>query len=87
MPENSVKGILYYACSDENDVVMQKELHARNPGIQLVVARCLGSSRHVVIVFGGIEQLEYMRYWEATYAVRLFRTRIEACFNCRKVGT
>lgn len=84
-PENSTKGVIYYACSDETDEAIFKELQARNPSIELVGARRLGT-KHIVAVFAGTERPEYVRYWGATYVVHPFKERIEACFNCRRTG-
>ncbi|KAH7983769.1 hypothetical protein HPB52_014195 [Rhipicephalus sanguineus] len=85
-PENSTKGILYHACSDEDDAAILNELRARNKGIDIVGARRLGKSRHIVTIFAGADRPPYVRYWGATYVVYPFRDRIEACYNCRKVG-
>ncbi|KAH7981646.1 hypothetical protein HPB52_000421 [Rhipicephalus sanguineus] len=85
-PENSTKGILYHACSDEDDAAILNELRARNKGIDIVGARHLGKSRHIVTIFAGADRPPYVRYWGATYVVYPFRDRIEACYNCRKVG-
>ncbi|KAL1483988.1 hypothetical protein MTO96_032840, partial [Rhipicephalus appendiculatus] len=60
-PENSTKGLIYYACSDETDEAIFKELQARNPSIKLVAARRLGT-KHIVAVFAGTERPEYVRY-------------------------
>ncbi|KAH7943191.1 hypothetical protein HPB52_006287 [Rhipicephalus sanguineus] len=59
-PENSTKGVIYYACSDETDEAIFKELQARNPSIELVGARRLGT-KHIVAVFAGTERPEYVR--------------------------
>ncbi|KAL1424104.1 hypothetical protein MTO96_003603 [Rhipicephalus appendiculatus] len=85
-PENSTKGILYHACSDEDDTAILNELRARNKCIAIVGARRLGKSRHIVTIFAGADRPDYVRYWGATYVVYPFRDRIEACYNCRKVG-
>ncbi|KAH7951468.1 hypothetical protein HPB52_009412 [Rhipicephalus sanguineus] len=85
-PENSTKGILHHTCSDEDDAAIWNELRARNKGIDVVGARRLGKSRHIVTIFAGPDRPDYVRYWGATYVVYPFRDRIEACYNCRKVG-
>ncbi|KAH7942718.1 hypothetical protein HPB52_000209 [Rhipicephalus sanguineus] len=85
-PENSTKGILYHACSDEDDAAILNELRARNKGIDIVGARRLGKSRHIVTIFAGADRPVYVRYWGATYVLYPFLDRIEACYNCRKVG-
>ncbi|KAL1466433.1 hypothetical protein MTO96_026724 [Rhipicephalus appendiculatus] len=58
----------------------------RNKCIAIVGARRLGKSRHIVTIFAGADRPDYVRYWGATYVVYPFRDRIEACYNCRKVG-
>lgn len=85
-PENSNKGILHSACSNEDDAAIFSELRARNKDVEIIGARRLGKSRHIVVIFAGDSKPEYLRYWGATYIVRPFRNRIEACFNCRRVG-
>ncbi|KAL1476124.1 hypothetical protein MTO96_036749, partial [Rhipicephalus appendiculatus] len=58
-PENSTKEVIYYACSDETDEAIFKELKARNPSIKVVAARRLGT-KHIVAVFAGTERPEYV---------------------------
>ncbi|KAH7935502.1 hypothetical protein HPB52_009301 [Rhipicephalus sanguineus] len=56
---------------------------------QSALRRSLGKSRHIVKIFAGgtaPDRPDYVRYWGATYVVYPFRDRIEACYNCRKVG-
>ncbi|KAH7972726.1 hypothetical protein HPB52_016269 [Rhipicephalus sanguineus] len=56
-PENSTKGVIYYACSDKTDEAIFKELLARNPSIEMVGATRLGTE-HIVAVFAGTERPE-----------------------------
>ncbi|KAH8027267.1 hypothetical protein HPB51_003774 [Rhipicephalus microplus] len=82
-PENSTKGVIYCACSDETGEAIFMELQTENPSTKLVAVRKVGR-KHVVAVFAGTERLEHVRYWGATYVVHPFKEQIGACFNGRR---
>ncbi|KAL1482617.1 hypothetical protein MTO96_033682 [Rhipicephalus appendiculatus] len=85
-PDDSVRGVVYKAYTDETDQAIQCELANKNPQLPIVNARRLGSSRHFVITFAGKDLPRLVRYRCFTLNVYPFRERPEACFNCRKLG-
>ncbi|KAH7956419.1 hypothetical protein HPB52_009258 [Rhipicephalus sanguineus] len=52
-PDDSVRGVVYKAYTDETDQAIQSELAKKNPQLPIVNARRLGSSKHLVITFAG----------------------------------
>ncbi|KAH7951318.1 hypothetical protein HPB52_007882 [Rhipicephalus sanguineus] len=50
-PDDSVRGVVYKAYTDETDQAIQSELAKKNPQLPIVNARRLGSSKHLVITF------------------------------------
>ncbi|KAH7950238.1 hypothetical protein HPB49_021422 [Dermacentor silvarum] len=52
-PDDSIRGVVYKAYTDETDHDFQAELMKKNPDIPIVNARRLGSSRHLVITLAG----------------------------------
>ncbi|KAH7949427.1 hypothetical protein HPB49_009718 [Dermacentor silvarum] len=52
-PDDSIRGVVYEAYTDETDHDFQAELMKKNPDIPIVNARRLGSSRHLVITLAG----------------------------------
>ncbi|KAH7965369.1 hypothetical protein HPB49_006577 [Dermacentor silvarum] len=74
-PDDSIRGVVYKAYTDETDHDFQAELMKKNPDIPIVNARRLGSSRHLLIALACF-----------TLEVHPFRERQEACFNCRRLG-
>ncbi|KAH7939321.1 hypothetical protein HPB52_010882 [Rhipicephalus sanguineus] len=85
-PDDSIRGVVYKAYTDETDHDLQAELMKKNPDIPIVNARRLGSSRHLVITFAGHKLPSTIRFRCFTLEVNPFRERPEACFNCRKLG-
>ncbi|KAH7946970.1 hypothetical protein HPB52_006450 [Rhipicephalus sanguineus] len=85
-PDDSIRGVVYKAYTDEIDHDLQAELMKKNPDIPIVNARRLGSSRHLVITFAGHKLPATIRFRCFTLEVHPFRERPEACFNCRKLG-
>ncbi|KAH7981991.1 hypothetical protein HPB52_002523 [Rhipicephalus sanguineus] len=85
-PDDSVRGVVYKAYTDETDQAIQSELAKKNPQLPIVNARRLGSSKHLVITFAGKDLPRLVRYRCFTSNVYPFRERPEACFNCRKLG-
>lgn len=58
----------------------------RNPGLEIAGARRKGSSRHIVVTFAEQALPKHVRFWASAFIVHPFRERIEACFNCRRIG-
>ncbi|KAL1481024.1 hypothetical protein MTO96_050539 [Rhipicephalus appendiculatus] len=85
-PDDSIRGVIYKAYTDESDEYLQAELTKKNSDIPIVNARRLGSSRHLVITFAGHTLPATIRFRCFTLEVHPFRERPEACFNCRKLG-
>ncbi|KAH7985722.1 hypothetical protein HPB52_025439 [Rhipicephalus sanguineus] len=85
-PDNSVKGVIYKAHSYEDDQGIYEEVSGRNPDLPVVSARRLGQTNHCVITFAGDKLPKYVRFLALTFEVFPFRERLEACFNCRKLG-
>ncbi|KAL1443917.1 hypothetical protein MTO96_045756 [Rhipicephalus appendiculatus] len=85
-PDDSIRGVVYKAYTDESDEYLQAELTKKNSDIPIVNARRLGSSRHLVITFAGHTLPATIRFRCFTLEVHPFRERPEACFNCRKLG-
>ncbi|KAL3228778.1 hypothetical protein MRX96_048562, partial [Rhipicephalus microplus] len=52
-PDDSIRGVVYKAYTDEADHDLQAQLMKKNPDISIVNARRLGSSKHLVITFAG----------------------------------
>ncbi|KAL3220291.1 hypothetical protein MRX96_029973 [Rhipicephalus microplus] len=82
-PENSTKGVIYYACSDETGEAIFMELQTENPSTKLVAVRKVGR-KHIVAVFAGTECPEHVRYWGDYVCSHPFKEQIGACFNCRR---
>ncbi|KAH7947003.1 hypothetical protein HPB52_007109 [Rhipicephalus sanguineus] len=61
-PDDSIRGVVYKAYTDETDHDLQAELMKKNPDIPIVNARRLGSSRHLVITFAGHKLPSTMRF-------------------------
>ncbi|XP_037561022.1 uncharacterized protein LOC119440156 [Dermacentor silvarum] len=85
-PDDSIRGVVYKAYTDETDHDFQAELMKKNPDIPIVNARRLGSSRHLVITLAGKKLPATIRFRCFTLEVHPFRERPEACFNCRRLG-
>ncbi|KAH8040468.1 hypothetical protein HPB51_010705 [Rhipicephalus microplus] len=85
-PDDSIRGVVYKAYTDETDHDLQAQLMKKNPDIPMVNARRLGSSKHLVITFAGHKLPATIRFRCFTLEVHPFRDRPEACFNCRKLG-
>ncbi|KAL3204661.1 hypothetical protein MRX96_011648 [Rhipicephalus microplus] len=52
-PDDSIRGVVYEAYTDETDHDLQAQLMKKNPDIPIVNARGLGSSKQLVITFTG----------------------------------
>ncbi|KAH7977719.1 hypothetical protein HPB49_003239 [Dermacentor silvarum] len=52
-PDDSIRGVVYRAYTDETDETIQSELVSRNPQLPIVNARRLGNSKNFVITFAG----------------------------------
>ncbi|KAH7937337.1 hypothetical protein HPB49_011020 [Dermacentor silvarum] len=85
-PDDSIRGVVYEACTDETDQDFQAELMKKNPDIPIVNARRLGTSRHLVIALAGKKFPATIRVRCFTLEVHPFRERSKACFNCRRLG-
>ncbi|KAH7945791.1 hypothetical protein HPB49_015658 [Dermacentor silvarum] len=85
-PDDSIRGVVYRAYTDETDETIQSELVSRNSQLPIVNARRLGNSKNFVITFAGKDLPTLIRYRCFTLHVYPFRERPEACFNCRKLG-
>ncbi|KAL3198799.1 hypothetical protein MRX96_044269 [Rhipicephalus microplus] len=85
-PDDSIRGVVYKAYTDETDHDLQAQLVKKNPDIPIVNARRVGSSNHLVITFAGHKLPATIRFRCFTLEVLPFRERPEAYFNCRKLG-
>ncbi|KAH6922582.1 hypothetical protein HPB50_016964 [Hyalomma asiaticum] len=85
-PDDSIRGLVYNAYSNETDHDINEEISRKNPQLPIVSARRLGNSRHFVITFAGKDLPSSIRYRCFTLNVYPFRDRAEPCFNCRKLG-
>ncbi|KAL3257441.1 hypothetical protein MRX96_017062 [Rhipicephalus microplus] len=84
--DDSIRGVVYKAYTDETDHDLQAQLVKKNPDIPIVNARRLGSSKHLVITFAGHKLPVTIRFRWFTLEVHSFRERREACFKCGKLG-
>lgn len=85
-PDDSIRGLVYRAYTNETDQAIHDEIANKNPQLPIVNARRLGNSKHFVITFAGRDLPSLIRYRCFTLNVYPFRERPEACFNCRKLG-
>ncbi|KAL3205584.1 hypothetical protein MRX96_040760 [Rhipicephalus microplus] len=85
-PDDSIRGVVYKAYTDETNRDLQAQLMKKNPDIPIVNARRLGSSKHLVITFAGHKLPATIRFRCFTLKVHPFRERPEAGFKCRKLG-
>ncbi|KAH6943530.1 hypothetical protein HPB50_023168 [Hyalomma asiaticum] len=85
-PDDSIRGLVYKAYTNETDHDINKEISRKNPQLPIVSARRLGNSRHFVITLAGKDLPSSIRYCCFNLKVYPFKDRPEACFNCRKLG-
>ncbi|KAH8009987.1 hypothetical protein HPB51_023442 [Rhipicephalus microplus] len=84
-PDNSVRGIINVHSFESDDQIFN-ELRVRNPVVDIVSARRLGKTRHLVFTIAGHTLPKHVRYLAFTLLIFPFRERVEARFNCRQTG-
>ncbi|KAH7933239.1 hypothetical protein HPB49_010680 [Dermacentor silvarum] len=86
-PDRARPGIIYRAWSGESPQDLLRELRRANPLLPIVLARDMGrTSRSVLIHFMAEELPPSVNMFGILYAVFNFRSKVEACVNCRQVG-
>ncbi|KAH7983213.1 hypothetical protein HPB52_010218 [Rhipicephalus sanguineus] len=86
-PDDAVRGIMFHAYDDFSDNEILADLQASNPDMPIVSGRRMGQTRHIVVALT-TKNLPKWIFYHGT-DIRLYpfyNSRVEACFNCRKVG-
>ncbi|KAH7985949.1 hypothetical protein HPB52_025286 [Rhipicephalus sanguineus] len=85
-PDDAVRGIMFHAYDDFSDNEILADLQASNPDMPIVSGRRMGQTRHIVVALTAKTLPKWIFYHGTDIRLYPFYNRVEACFNCRKVG-
>ncbi|KAH7932395.1 hypothetical protein HPB52_024637 [Rhipicephalus sanguineus] len=85
-PDDAVRGIMFHAYDDFSDNEILADLQASNPDMPIVSGRRMGQTRHIVVALTTKTLPKWIFYHGTDIRLYPFYNRVEACFNCRKVG-
>ncbi|KAH7944648.1 hypothetical protein HPB52_022974 [Rhipicephalus sanguineus] len=85
-PDDAVRGIMFHAYDDFSDNEILADLQASNPDMPIVSGRRMGQTRHIVVALTTKNLPKWIFYNGTDIRLYPFYNRVEACFNCRKVG-
>ncbi|KAH7967224.1 hypothetical protein HPB49_023609 [Dermacentor silvarum] len=61
-PDDSIRGLVYRAYTNETDQAIRNEISKKNPQLPILNARRLGNSKHLVIIFARRGLRSLIRY-------------------------
>ncbi|KAH7948193.1 hypothetical protein HPB52_019250 [Rhipicephalus sanguineus] len=85
-PNDAFRGIMFNAYDSFTDDEILKDLQDSNPSMPVVGGRCMGRTNHVLVTMLGDCLPRWILYHGVYIRLYPFYPRVEACFNCRKVG-
>ncbi|KAH7972488.1 hypothetical protein HPB52_012589 [Rhipicephalus sanguineus] len=85
-PDDAFRGIMFNAYDSFTDDEILKDLQESNPSMPVVGGRRMGRSNHVLVTMLGDCLPRWILYHGVYIRLYPFYPRVEACFNCRKVG-
>ncbi|KAH7963157.1 hypothetical protein HPB52_019777 [Rhipicephalus sanguineus] len=77
---------MFHAYDDFSDNEILADLQASNPDIPIVSGRRMGQTRHIVVALTTKNLPKWIFYHGTDIRLYPFYNKVEACFNCRKVG-
>ncbi|KAL3252196.1 hypothetical protein MRX96_054899 [Rhipicephalus microplus] len=86
-PDDSIRGVVYKAYTDETDHNFQAPLMKKNLNIPMANARRLGSSKHLVIAFAGHKLPATIRFRCFTLEVHPSGTDLRPASTAGSLGT
>lgn len=85
-PDDALRGILYHAYDDFTDQAILDDLQASNPTLSVVGGRRMGKSPHILVTLMDSKLPRWIFYHGVQLRLLPFRSKVEACFNCRSTG-
>lgn len=85
-PDDAFRGIMFNAYDSFTDDEILKDLQENNPSMPVVGGRRMGRTKHVLVTMLGDCLPRWILYHGVYIRLYPFYPRVEACFNCRKVG-
>ncbi|KAH7934980.1 hypothetical protein HPB52_002556 [Rhipicephalus sanguineus] len=85
-PDDAFRGIMFNAYDSSTDDEILKDLQESNPSMPVVGGRRMGRTNHVLVTMLGDCLPRWILYHGVYIRLYPFYPRVEACFNCRKVG-
>ncbi|KAH7933498.1 hypothetical protein HPB49_013228 [Dermacentor silvarum] len=83
---DTVRGVISNAFWDETEEELLQDLQARNPEAGILLARRMGKSKSILITFAQGPIPRRIIYCGGVHLCTPYRTRPEACTNCRAPG-
>ncbi|KAH7932530.1 hypothetical protein HPB52_024414 [Rhipicephalus sanguineus] len=85
-PDDAFRGIMFNAYDSFTDDEILKDLQESNSSMPVVSGRRMGRTNHVLVSMLGDCLPRWILYHGVYIRLYPFYPRVEACFNCRKVG-
>ncbi|KAH7948981.1 hypothetical protein HPB49_003844 [Dermacentor silvarum] len=83
---DTVRSVISNAFWDETEEELLQDLQARNPETGILLARCMGKSKSILITFAQGPIPRRIIYYGGVHLCTPYRARPEACTNCRTPG-
>ncbi|KAH7948455.1 hypothetical protein HPB52_022945 [Rhipicephalus sanguineus] len=86
LPDDAFCGIMFNAYDSFTDDEILKDMQQRNPSMPVVGGRRMGRTNHVLVTMLGKCLPRSIFYHGVYFRLHPFYPRVEACFDCCKVG-
>lgn len=85
-PDDAFRGIMFHAFDNFSDEEILQDLQESNPNMPVVGGRRMGRTSHILVTMLGDHLPRWIFYHGVHIRLYPFYRKVEACFNCRKVG-
>ncbi|KAH7983571.1 hypothetical protein HPB52_012659 [Rhipicephalus sanguineus] len=85
-PDDAVRCIIHMAYNDEPHKEILEGLVPYNPDLPIIDARPFGKNRSLIITLATGPLPKAIRFWAGIHTCFPHRPKVEACYNCRRVG-